>query len=129
MNFPDDCLYTKTHEWARDEGDGTVVCGITDHAQESLGDIVYVELPIDGDEVEAGAAFGVVDSVKASSDIYAAVSGTVVAVNEELENAPELVNESPYGEGWLVKIELDDAAQLDDLMDAAAYEAFLEESG
>jgi glycine cleavage system H protein len=128
MNFPEDCFYTKTHEWARDEGDGTVVCGITDHAQESLGDIVYVELPIEGDAVEAGAAFGVVDSVKASSDIYAAVTGSVVAINDELESAPELVNESPYGEGWLVKIQLGDGGQLDELMDAEAYKSFLENS-
>ncbi len=128
MNFPEDLLYTKSHEWARNDGDGVIVCGITDHAQESLGDIVYVELPDEGEDVEAGGAFGVVDSVKASSDIYAAVTGTVVAVNEALDDAPELVNESPYGKGWIIKIKIDDESELDDLMDAEAYTAFLEDN-
>lgn len=128
MNLPEDCLYTESHEWVRDEGDGIVSCGITDHAQSSLGDIVFVEFPDEGEHVEAGAELGVVESVKAASDVYAAVSGTVVEVNEALEDAPELINESPYGEGWFIKIELDDASQLDNLMDAGAYETFLEEA-
>lgn len=117
---PEDLRYTKEHEWARVEEEGVRV-GITDHAQEELTDVVYVELPATGASVQQGAEFAVVESVKAVSEIYAPVSGTIAAVNRELEDRPELINESPYGEGWIVVIEPDDPAEVDGLMDAAAY--------
>ncbi|MBT3145707.1 glycine cleavage system protein GcvH [Neptunomonas phycophila] len=113
--------YVSSHEWIRDEGDGTVTIGITDHAQDLLGDVVFVELPEEGSEVGAGDDAGVVESVKAASDIYAPVSGEVVAVNEQLEESPELVNSDPYGDGWFFRLKLSDASELDDLLDAAAY--------
>lgn len=117
MNTPKDLKYAESHEWLR--SDGTV--GISDHAQDQLGDVVYVELPEVGQEVTAGDAVAVVESVKTASDIYAPASGTVTAINEELENTPELVNESPYENGWLFK--LDVTEESDDLMDADAYAA------
>lgn len=113
--------YVSSHEWIRDEGDGTVTIGITDHAQDLLGDVVFVELPEEGSEVGAGDDAGVVESVKAASDIYAPVSGEVVAVNEQLEESPELVNSDPYGDGWFFRLKLSDTSELDDLLDAAAY--------
>jgi len=113
--------YVSSHEWIRDEGDGTVTIGITDHAQDLLGDVVFVELPEQGSDVGAGDDAGVVESVKAASDIYAPVSGQVVAVNEQLEESPELVNSDPYGDGWFFRVKLSDASELDDLLDAAAY--------
>ncbi len=118
---PSDLKYASTHEWARDEGDGTVTVGITDHAQDSLGDVVYVELPEIGTNVSAGDEAGVVESVKAASDIYAPVSGEVIAINELLENAPETINDSPYDDGWFFKIKMSDPEELEDMMDADAY--------
>ncbi len=117
---PNELRYAETHEWAR-EDDGIVTVGITDHAQDALGDVVYVELPELEQWVAAREEAGVVESVKAASDIYAPVTGTVVAVNEQLEDSPELVNQDPYGDGWFFRIEPEDAAELGELMDADAY--------
>ena len=120
MNVPDDRRYTTDHEWAR--ADGTHVrVGITDYAQDALGDVVFVQLPELGASVEAGGALGEVESTKSVSDVYAPVSGTVVEVNAELADAPQRLNEDPYGEGWICVIELSDPAQLDGLLDAAGY--------
>lgn len=118
---PTELRYAPTHEWARLEEDGTVTVGITDHAQEALGDIVYVELPELDAEVNAGDEAGVVESVKAASDIYAPISGVVIAVNAALEDAPETVNKDPYGAGWFYKLKPHDDAELDDLLDADGY--------
>ena len=118
---PTELRYASSHEWARLEEDGTVTVGITDHAQEALGDVVYVELPELDQTVNAQSEAGVVESVKAASDIYAPVSGTVIAINEVLEDAPETVNQDPYGDGWFFRIEPDDATELDELLDAEAY--------
>lgn len=125
-NSPEELKYAESHEWARLEEDGTVTVGITDHAQGALGDLVYVELPTVGDNVEVAEACAVVESVKAASDIYAPVTGTVVAVNEELEDGPEKVNEYPYSDGWLFRVGDVDADQLDDLMSAEDYDATTE---
>ena len=123
-----DIYYTKEHEWIRVEGDiGTV--GITKHAAEQLGDIVFVETPEVGATVEKGGEAGVVESVKAASDVYAPVSGEVVEVNETVAQEPGRVNEDPEGEGWFFKVRLADPSELEDLMDAAAYEAFVKEEG
>ena len=119
---PTDCKYAATHEWARLEEDGSVTVGISDFAQNALGDVVYAELPEEGQQVSAGDEAGVVESVKAASDIYAPVSGTVVAVNEALEDEPEKVNQDPYGDGWFFKLAPDDEAELADLLDAEAYQ-------
>lgn len=124
--IPSELKYARTHEWARLEEDGTVTVGITDHAQEALGDVVFVEHPEVGQQLAAEQEAGVVESVKAASDIYAPVSGTVVAVNEALEDAPENVNQDPYGNGWFFRLEPDDPADLDDLLDAEGYGEFLE---
>lgn len=124
--FPGDLRYVDTHEWARLETDGTVTVGISDHAQESLGDVVFVELPELGAELEGKGEAGVVESVKAASDIYAPIAGRVVAINEALEDAPETVNESPYDNGWFFRIEPSDEKELESLMTAAAYEEFCE---
>ncbi len=124
--YPEELRYTKDHEWIRKEGDVYVV-GITAHAAEQLGDITYVELPEVGAEVDEGDAAGAVESVKAASDIYAPVGGHIVALNEALEAQPELVNESPYEEGWFFKLESVDTAEVETLMDNAAYEAYLGE--
>jgi glycine cleavage system H protein len=121
--------YTETHEWVRleDEADGeTALCGITDYAQDQLSDIVYVELPEIGDAFGQGEVYAVVESVKAASDCYLPVGGEVIEINEELAESPELVNAEPYGGGWFVRIAIDSANQLDELMDAEAYGAFLE---
>lgn len=126
MDFPEDLKYSKEHEWARLDSDGLVV-GITDHAQDSLGEIVYVELPEEGSRVARGEAFGVVESTKAVSDLYAPVSGTVGEVNDTLLDNPELINEDPYEDGWLIRITMSDESELGKLMDAAGYAAFLEE--
>ncbi|KAA0876214.1 glycine cleavage system protein GcvH [Nitrincola tapanii] len=120
-NTPKELKYVASHEWIRDEGDGTVTIGITDHAQDLLGDVVFVELPEVGDQVSAGDDTGVVESVKAASDVYAPLSGEVVAVNEDLEDAPELVNSDPYGDGWFFRLRLTDPAELEDLLDAEGY--------
>ena len=117
---PNELRYAESHEWAR-EDDGIVTVGITDHAQDALGDVVYVELPDPEQWVAAREEAGVVESVKAASDIYAPVTGTVVAVNEQLEDSPELVNQDPYGDGWFFRIEPEDAAELGELLDAEAY--------
>lgn len=126
MKIPENLRYTAEHEWLREEGDGTVTVGITDHAQAELGDVVYVELPAAGDEVEQGASFGVIESVKAASDLFAPVSGAVIAVNGALEAAPQQVNEDPYGAGWLLKL---NPARLAEeggaLLTAAAYRQLL----
>ena len=124
--IPGDLKFMKSHEWVRVEGDGKVTVGISDHAQGQLGDLVYVELPEPGDHFDAGAAIAVVESVKAASDIYAPVSGTVVSVNEVLSDTPETVNEDAFGEGWLFTLEVDDAEQLNELMDADAYARMVE---
>lgn len=116
-----DLRYLESHEWVREEN-GTVRVGISDFAQDELGDVVFVELPEAGETVEAGAAFGVVESIKAVSDIYAPVSGEVVAANEELFDRPELVNDDPYGEGWMLEIDPEDPGDLEELLDADAYE-------
>ena len=123
--LPAELKYLASHEWARLEGD-VVTVGISDHAQEAMGDLVYVELPDVGAEMHANDEAGVVESVKAASDIYTPVSGTVFAVNENLEDAPELVNQNPYHDGWLFQIKLTDPAELDDMLSAEAYQAQLE---
>lgn len=119
--IPSELKYAESHEWVQDNGDGTVTVGITDHAQAALGDLVFVEVPEVGDTFDAGDAFAVVESVKAASDVYAPVSGEVIASNEDLADAPETVNDDAYSAGWIAKIKLDDASELDDLMDADAY--------
>ncbi len=124
--IPDDLLYTKEDEWIQVEGEeGTV--GITDYAQDALSDIVYVELPDEGESFENGDTFGVVESVKAAADLYMPISGEIVGVNEDLPDAPEVVNSDPYGDGWLVKIQISDLSELDDLMDASAYSDYCDE--
>ncbi|MGM9558318.1 MAG: glycine cleavage system protein GcvH [Oscillospiraceae bacterium] len=125
MNFPSELKYTKDHEWLKMEGDVAVV-GITDFAQNALGDIVFINLPQEGDAVTAGESFGDVESVKAVSDVMSPVSGTISAVNSDLEDAPENLNSDPYG-SWIIKIE--SISDTEDLMDAAAYEAFCAEEG
>jgi glycine cleavage system H protein len=125
FDVPDDCRYLETHEWVR-TGDGTARVGISEFAQDELGDIVFVDLPEVGDRIEQGESFGVIESIKAVSDLYAPVSGEVVDANDELETAPELVNDDPFGDGWLVAVELDDEGALDDLLDAAAYREQIE---
>jgi glycine cleavage system H protein len=126
MDFPEDLRYTREHEWARKKG-GNFVVGITDFAQEQLGDVVYVELPDVGDPVKKGESFGVVESTKAVSELFSPLTGKVVEVNEPLSDAPETVNDDPYEEGWMIVIEPADPKELDALMDAKAYRAFVEE--
>ena len=126
MKLDPNARYAENHEWARQEGE-EIVCGISDHAQESLSDIVYVELPEVGDAFDKGDSFGVVESVKAASDVYMPVSGEITAVNEELEDAPETVNEDPYGKGWIIRLRPSAPAEFDDLMDAEAYKLFIAE--
>ncbi len=126
MTIPDDLRYTREHEWARRKGKNVAV-GITEYAQDQLGDVVYLELPDVGDAVKKGEAFGVVESTKAVSELFAPISGKVVEVNDPLADAPETINEDPYEEGWMVVIEPSDPAELDALMDAKAYQSFLEE--
>jgi glycine cleavage system H protein len=128
MNVPDDLRYTSDHEWARLEdggGAGRVRIGITDYAQDALGDVVFVQLPEPGTAVEAGASFSEVESTKSVSDIYAPLAGTVVEVNGELADAPQKLNEDPYGEGWICVIEVADAGGFQSLMDAEAYRALI----
>jgi glycine cleavage system H protein len=122
MNIPQELRYTDDHEWVRIESEGaTVVVGITDHAQDQLGDIVFLDLPASGTSVEVGKELGSVESVKAVSDIYAPVSGEILEANAALAEQPELVNQDPYGEGWLVKLRVGEASDLEKLMDAEAY--------
>jgi glycine cleavage system H protein len=127
-NVPEDLRYTREHEWARREGERVRV-GITHYAQEQLGDVVFVEIPKVGARVTGRQAFGVVESVKAVSDLYAPLSGEVVEVNGDIVSAPELVNQDPYGRGWMIVIAPADPAELDNLLTAAQYEAFLAEEG
>jgi glycine cleavage system H protein len=124
MNFPDTLKYTKEHEWVRVEGNVAVV-GITDHAQSELGDIVYVDIPNASAMLSAGDTFGTIEAVKTVADLFSPVSGTIVEVHTALNDAPELVNSDPYGEGWIVKIELSNAAEVAGLMDAASYTALV----
>jgi glycine cleavage system H protein len=120
-NIPADLRYAKSHEWLKRESDGTVTIGITDYAQNSLGDITYVQVPKVGAALKAGETFGVVESVKAASDLYSPLAGSVVAVNPALESAPETVNRAPYSDGWMLKLKPADPAAIDALLDAAAY--------
>jgi glycine cleavage system H protein len=120
-NIPADLRYAKSHEWLRPESDGTVTIGITDYAQNSLGDITYVQMPKVGTAIKAGETFGVVESVKAASDLYAPIAGVVTAVNAKLDSAPETVNQAPYGDGWMLKVKPADAGAENALLDAAAY--------
>jgi glycine cleavage system H protein len=122
MKLDPHARYAKSHEWTRKDGSEFVI-GITDYAQESLSDIVYVELPEVGDKLDRGESFGVVESVKAASDVYMPVDGEIIAVNTELEDSPELVNQDPYGDGWLIRVLPGNAAQFDELLDGAGYEA------
>lgn len=126
-NIPSDLKYISSHEWVRLEDDGTVTIGITDHAQELLGDVVYVELPELESEVALEDEIAVVESVKAASDIYAPLSGTIIAVNEDLEDAPETVNSSPYDDGWMFKMKPSEESEIDNLIDAEAYAAEIED--
>ncbi len=121
MEVPPGLKYSKEHEWVANE-EATATVGITDYAQEQLGEIVFVELPAVGDTISKDDPFGVIESVKAASDIYAPVSGTVVEVNEDLPESPEVINEDPYGDGWLIKVRISDPDELDDLMDGHEYE-------
>lgn len=125
--IPGDLKFLKSHEWVRIEGDGKVTVGISDHAQGLLGDLVYVELPQVGDRVEAGNACAVVESVKAASDVYSPISGTVVEVNESLADKPETINEDAYGDGWLFVAQIDDADPINDMLDPDAYAELLED--
>lgn len=126
-NIPSELKYATSHEWVRNEGDGTATIGITEHAQGLLGDMVFVELPDVGDNISTGDDVAVAESVKAASDIYSPVSGEVIEVNEELEDAPELVNSDAFGEGWMYKIKLADASELDALLDAEGYANSIDE--
>ncbi|GIW47619.1 MAG: glycine cleavage system protein GcvH [Deltaproteobacteria bacterium] len=125
VEIPEQLKYTKEHEWVKIEGD-TVVIGITDYAQDALGEIVYIELPSEGDEITKGDPFGSVESTKSVSELYAPVSGEVVEVNEALLDSPETINEDPYGEGWMIKVKPYDLAELDDLMDSEEYADYIE---
>jgi len=124
MNFPAELRYTKDHEWIKLDGN-TATIGITDYAQRELGDIVYVEVETVGKSLEAGAVFGTVEAVKTVSDLFLPVSGTITELNQALANSPESVNNDPYGEGWMVKMTINEVADVDTLMDAAAYEAII----
>jgi len=126
MKLDPKAWYAGSHEWARPDGD-EFVCGITDHAQESLSDVVYVEPPEVGDTFAKGDTFGVVESVKAASDVYLPLGGEITAVNETLEDTPELVNQDPYGEGWMIRFRPSDPGEFDGLMDGGAYETFVAE--
>lgn len=128
MSIPKDLKYTKTHEWVRVEGE-TATIGITDYAQNELGDITYIELPGSGEELGKSDPFGVVESVKAASDVYMPVSGEIIEGNVEAEDAPELINTSPYDQAWLIKVRVSDPSELDELMDAETYEKYVEEQG
>lgn len=127
MDFPSDLKYSKEHEWVRVSGDAATI-GITDYAQEQLGDVVMVELPKEGSAVKKDETFGVVESVKSVSDVFSPVSGSVVAVNSPLSDSPGVVNEDCYGEGWIVKINMSDVSELDGLMNAKAYQSYLDEA-
>ena len=125
MNYPDDLKYTKDHEWIRDNGDGTATVGITDFAQSELGDIVFVDLEGEGFQFDQEDIFGTVEAVKTVSDLFAPVSGEISEINDTLHDQPELVNDDPYGEGWMVKIKMSDSSELDDLMSAGEYQEII----
>ncbi|WP_158773289.1 glycine cleavage system protein GcvH [Cobetia sp. L2A1] len=125
-NIPAMLKYTESHEWVQNNGDGTVTIGITDHAQEALGDVVFVELPEIGRELALEEEFGVIESVKAASDLYAPLAGEVIAINESLEDAPESVNESPYDDAWILKMKVADSDELEKLLDAETYTLLVE---
>ena len=125
FEIPDDCRFLESHEWLRVEN-GTARVGISDFAQDELGDVVFVELPREGDELDAGDDFGVVESIKAVSDVYLPVGGTITAVNDDLETEPELLNEDPYGDGWMVELELADESEVEDLLTPEAYREQIE---
>ncbi len=127
-NIPADLKYTRTDEWVKLDGNEAII-GVTDYAQDALSDIVFVELPEVGDSFSAGAAFGTVESVKAASDMHMPISGTVTAVNSELEDTPEKVNQSPYGDGWFIRIKPSNPGEMESLLDAAAYGKYCEERG
>ncbi|MFG2476166.1 glycine cleavage system protein GcvH [Streptomyces fagopyri] len=124
-NVPNELKYTRDHEWVRVTGDGVVRVGITDHAQKELGDIVFAELPTKGTGLSAGEPFGTLESVKAVTEVYAPVSGEVTALNDELNDTPERVNEEPYGDGWLIEIKFTDKSELDHLLDDDGYESYI----
>ncbi len=126
-NIPSELRYTSTHEWVRAEGEGVFTIGITEHAQDLLGDMVFLDLPDVGDAVATGDDCAVAESVKAASDVYSPITGEVLEVNEELEDAPELVNSDPFGDGWLFKVKADDASEVDGLLDAEAYAGVIED--
>lgn len=125
-DIPGNLRYAKSHEWIRLEGDGTATVGITDHAQDAMGDLVYVQLPEVGEQKSVGDEAGVVESVKAASDIYSPVDGEIIEVNTQLEDTPELVNEDPYGRGWLFKLKVNDERQVGDLLTADQYQSQLD---
>jgi len=125
MKFPEDLKYTKDHEWGRPDGN-RLIAGITDYAQDELGDIVYIELNDKGSPIKQGEVFGTVESVKAVSELYAPASGTIVEINEALLEAPEIINKDPYGDGWMIVIEMEDRAELNNLMDSQEYRTYVE---
>jgi glycine cleavage system H protein len=129
MSVPEDLHFTKEHEWVQIDSDHIATIGITDFAQESLGDITFVQLPREGEEIKKNDPFGVVESVKAVSDLYSPVTGRVVEVNQPLLNAPELLNEDPYHDGWMIKVEVKDDSDVADLMSADEYKDYVEEQG
>jgi glycine cleavage system H protein len=126
MNFPEDLKYTSEHEWVRIDGDVATV-GITDYAQDQLGDIVFVELPEEGETVEKGDTFGVVESTKSVSDLYVPLSGKVIESNDPLLDSPDIINEDPYGEGWMIRIKLENSSEVKELLDAKSYQKMVEE--
>ncbi len=126
MNHPNELKYTKEHEWIKIEGDLAVI-GITDYAQDSLGDVVYLELPEEGDSITRDEGFGVVESVKAVSDLYAPLSGAVSEINDSLVESPEIINDDPYGEAWMLKVDVENTSELDELLSAEEYEQYIEE--
>ncbi len=126
MNIPADLKYTKEHEWIRDNGDGTVTIGITDFAQGELGDIVFVELEPEGSEFDKDDVFGTVEAVKTVSELYSPLTGEITEINEDLEDDPELVNSDPYGDGWMVKMSVQDSSELDDLLSADEYKELID---
>ena len=126
MNIPNDLKYSPTHEWLKDNDDGTATIGITEHAQDVLGDVIFVELPKVGREFSESEAFGIIESVKATSSLYAPVSGEVIEVNRKLESNPEIINESPFTNGWIINVKMSDPAGLKQLLDAKGYQAIIE---
>ncbi len=125
MNTPNDLKYAPSHEWLKDNGDGTATIGITEHAQDALGDVVFIELPKVGRVLSESEGFGIIESVKATSDLYAPVSGEVIEANSELESNPEIINESPFENGWIIKIKMSDPVEISKLLDAEGYQETL----